>query len=344
MNDPEVVEGGVGELRAAGALAEGPHAGRAGLEPLVDRDEAARVALDAGHVEADAVGVGRAPRRHQQLARFDRALAAARAHQGAQRAPPAVHPQQRGAQHDLGAFVEEQVQERVGDVRVLAAEELRPTLDDGDAAAEAPIGLRELQPDIPAAEDNQVLGHAIELQHLDVRDRRAGEAGKRRDERAGPQVEEDAVARQQAGTAIVETHLDRLGGDEAPFAQEQLDAGLAIALQVEGDLRLHHLALACEHVGHVHAGAGHVPVPTRGRLRQPARKARGGADHGREQVGERTVPSAPSLAATPATIRRDANPGRPGPRSYPRRRGNTGWRAPDAVAARGAGADAKEKR
>ena len=53
-NDAKVVFGDVRELRASGALADGPYIGRAGLQPLVDCDVAARVELDPGDVEPDA--------------------------------------------------------------------------------------------------------------------------------------------------------------------------------------------------------------------------------------------------------------------------------------------------
>ena len=74
-DDAKVVEGDVGELRAAGALADRPDIGRARLQPVVDRDVAPRVQLDAGHLQPDPGGVGRASRRDQDVAAVDGLLA-----------------------------------------------------------------------------------------------------------------------------------------------------------------------------------------------------------------------------------------------------------------------------
>ena len=47
------------------------------------------------------------------------------------------------------------------DVVVLARQQLRRALDHRDLRAEAPVHLRELQADVAAADDHQVLGHAV---------------------------------------------------------------------------------------------------------------------------------------------------------------------------------------
>ncbi len=44
-------------------------------------------------------------------------------------------------------------------------------LDNGDAAAEAAVGLGEFEADIAAAEDDQVRGQSVEFEQLDVRER-----------------------------------------------------------------------------------------------------------------------------------------------------------------------------
>src|SRR5262249_5214038 len=79
-DDAEVVRGDVGELRAAGTLADCPDAWRARLEPIVDADVAARLQLDAGQFEPDAVGVGSAPDRDQDIADSDGRLLTRRPH------------------------------------------------------------------------------------------------------------------------------------------------------------------------------------------------------------------------------------------------------------------------
>src|SRR5271170_8302966 len=74
-NDPKVVFGYVGELRAAGAFADGPDLGRTRLQPLVDANKAAAVELDAGVLEPDPGGVWNASHRDQDVAARDASLA-----------------------------------------------------------------------------------------------------------------------------------------------------------------------------------------------------------------------------------------------------------------------------
>ena len=74
-DDPKIIEGDVGELGAAGALADRPDIGRGGLQAVVDVDVAARVHLDAGHFQANPCRVGRAPRRDQEVAAVEDLLA-----------------------------------------------------------------------------------------------------------------------------------------------------------------------------------------------------------------------------------------------------------------------------
>src|SRR5208282_3795432 len=74
-------------------------------------------------------------------------------------------------------------------VRILAAEELRSVLDDGHAAPEAAVRLGEFEANIPAAEDDEVVGHPVEFEHLDVRERPGiRQAGDRWNLGVGPQV------------------------------------------------------------------------------------------------------------------------------------------------------------
>jgi len=61
-----------------------------------------------------------------------------------------LHTQDLGADQELNTFVAENVLQRLRDVWILAAYQLRPVLDHGHAAAEAPIGLGQLQPHVPA--------------------------------------------------------------------------------------------------------------------------------------------------------------------------------------------------
>ena len=65
--EPVIVPAGVCELRAAGDVADGVHARRAGPVFVVRHDEAFSVEADARLVAAEIVGVGVAADRDQQM-------------------------------------------------------------------------------------------------------------------------------------------------------------------------------------------------------------------------------------------------------------------------------------
>lgn len=76
-DDAKVVERDVGELRAAGALADGPRVGRGGLEPLIHANVAAVGQFDPVLFETDASRVRRAARRNQDVGTLEIFLRAA---------------------------------------------------------------------------------------------------------------------------------------------------------------------------------------------------------------------------------------------------------------------------
>jgi len=84
---------------------------------------------------------------------------------------PPLHPEYLGREKYLDPFVTENSPHCVRDVRILATEELRSVLDHRHAAPEATVSLGKFEADIPTAEDDQVLGHTIEIEHLDMRER-----------------------------------------------------------------------------------------------------------------------------------------------------------------------------
>jgi hypothetical protein len=143
-NDPKIVHGGVRELRAAGAFADRPDIWRTRFQALVDANVAAIVELDTGLLQADAVGVRNAARGNQNVAALDRPLGGARAHGHADLlSGAAAHAKDLGRQQKLNAFGAEDPLQFLGDVRILAAHDPRPGLDDRHAAAETAISLRQ---------------------------------------------------------------------------------------------------------------------------------------------------------------------------------------------------------
>ena len=165
-------------------------------------------------------------------------------------------------QQDLDAFVLHQFQERVGHVRVFPFEKLRAALNDRHAAAEAAHRLGELQADVAAAEDDEMIGQALEIQGFDMRHRPGGgEAGHVGNAGARADVQEDALAAQQARAAGVQRHLHRFRLREASFAHDQFRAaGLEVG-EVQLDQPVDHLPFATSDAGHVDAATDPVTTP-----------------------------------------------------------------------------------
>src|SRR5262245_50511934 len=194
-DDLVVVPRRVGEGALAVAVAERPDVRIAGAQRLVDLDVAALVERDAGGVEAEVVGVWDTSHREQHMRARDpgRAFGALQAHRDAVAALFWRHVL--GLRAHLDAFGLENLLHRLRHVLVLARDEPRGHLDHGDARAEAAEHLAELQPDVAAADDDEVLGHEI-----DVHDRLVGEVGNAFDalqlghERPAAYVEEDFLA------------------------------------------------------------------------------------------------------------------------------------------------------
>ena len=145
-------------------------------------------------------------------------------------------------------------------------------LDDRDAAAEAPHRLGEFQADVAAAEDDEVLGQALQVQGFDVRHRPGvGKPGHVGDAGAGADVDEDALAAQQPRAAGVQRHLHRFRFREPRFAHDQFRAaGLELA-----EMKLHqlvdHLPFAASDAGHVDAQRSGHDAQARGRDGQAKR-------------------------------------------------------------------------
>ena len=206
-DDAKIIDRDMGELRAASTIANGPDIGRGRLQTVVDAYIAARIQCDARRVEADAGGVRNAPDRDQDVACLDRLRAGGRPRNEADAfAGSALYRNELGRQHEPDAFLTQNAVHRLGDVRVLPADDLRRRLDHRHLAAEAAVGLRQFQSDIAGAEHDQVRGCIVQVQCLDMRERpRFGEAGNARYRRMRTDIDEDLVAGQPPRAAVVET-------------------------------------------------------------------------------------------------------------------------------------------
>jgi hypothetical protein len=98
-------------------------------------------------------------------------------------------------------------------------------------------------------------GQIIELERLDMCERPGCfEAGNIGDRRARPDIDEDLVADEHAGAAVVQAHFDGLRRHETPGAHDQFRAARLVVLYVLGNLGFNHVALALANHRHVDRG------------------------------------------------------------------------------------------
>ena len=171
-DDLVVVVGRVREGAAAVDVAQRPDARRAGAQLVVDVDVAAGIGRDPGAVEPQVVRVGLPSHGQQHVRAVDFARLFLAAHMDADAAVALVQRRHCGVQPEGDAFAFEHRLDRGRDFLVLARDDARRHLDDRDAAAEAPVHLRELEADVAAADDDQVLGQEIDVHHAGAREER----------------------------------------------------------------------------------------------------------------------------------------------------------------------------
>ena len=108
-----------------------------------------------------------------------------------------------------------------GDIFVLAGNQARCPFDHGDAGAEPPVHLRELEADVAAADDHEMPWDAVERQDCRVRqDRDVADAWHVGDQRAAADVDEDARGRQLLLLDADDGLAPRIGRDrERPYSR-----------------------------------------------------------------------------------------------------------------------------
>ena len=197
----------MGERPLAVTVAHGPDVVDSGPQLIVDGDVSPGVRCHAGLFETKVVGVGHAPDRDQQVrARYNGTA-------GADRHPVAVfrYPNIAGTQVDCDALTFENVLDGGADVVVFARGKSRPAFDDRDLGAEPAEHLRELETDVAAADDHQMLWHRVEVEDADVREViDVGQTGDIRGRRTAAGVEENLLT----GDLLV-TDLQRVWVEEA---------------------------------------------------------------------------------------------------------------------------------
>ena len=114
---------------------------------------------------------------------------------------------------------------RLRDIGILPAHELRAGLDHRHAAAESAVGLGHFEADIAAAEHDQMRGHVVEFEHLDVRERPGvRQAGMFGIVACVPTLRKTRSPDSTRVPPSFEAHLQRFRRDEPPAPHDQLGA------------------------------------------------------------------------------------------------------------------------
>ena len=79
---------------------------------------------------------------------------------------------------DVDAVLFENVAESLSDVVVFAEQRPIGALDDRHSASEPPHGLRQLRANVTGAENDKVLGHSVEFERFDMRERLGFQRGR----------------------------------------------------------------------------------------------------------------------------------------------------------------------
>ncbi len=181
--------GHIDELRLIGAVARGVNVRHIGAQMVIDHDGAVRIAMHACSVQIERRGVGRAARGHQQALGADFALV-----RGQREAAVGVgHRTDLGVSQHGEALFAQCGGQRLADGRIVARQQ-GVARDQGDLAAQAGVGLGQLQRDDRRADDRQARRNGIGLQRLGRRPvRRALQSRNRRNGRTGAGGDKAAI-------------------------------------------------------------------------------------------------------------------------------------------------------
>ena len=205
-------------------VAQRPDALGAGTALVVHRDVATRVGGDAGLLQTQVIGVRLPADCEQKMAALGDGLAvfAFEADDDAIALPSQRHALGAGANGD--AFALEDGADFRGDVLVLTRQQLVEFLDHRHLRTEAPVHLRELQADVAAADDHQVLGHPVNIHHGGIGEvRNVLHAGNIGHHRPAADVDEDFVSLQGALARIASDYIDGARPGETRLAPQQRD-------------------------------------------------------------------------------------------------------------------------
>ena len=228
----------------------------------------------------------------QQLRALDPPLAVRGADGERQAAVGPLHPERRGRGQHRDPVIAQDRGDLVGDVLVFHHHQPGGAFDDRDLAAEPAEHLAELQPDVAAAKDDQVLGDLVELHDRGrVEHRDVARAVDRQRPGPGARVDDDHRRADRPGAAVGEGDLERLRPGEVGLALDQVKPLLRETAGVVLPRAADHRPLALAHRRQVDRDrAG--PHPVLGAAARQVGEARAG-DHG---LGR----GAPGVDADPA--------------------------------------------
>src|SRR5205807_4954399 len=182
---------------------------------------------DAGLIQVQPVGVGNPTCRDEEVRSREDARRTLGGMEGqfdpAAGAPPDALDL--GFHEHFHPILAQDLRHFLGDIGILAGQQLLPPLHDRHPAAEPAEHLPELEPDVAAAHDQEVLGNLAQIHdRRRVQGGNAVEAGHRGLGRPGPRVNEDEVGGESPDAAVVQPDLQRLGPAEDRLPHDQVDA------------------------------------------------------------------------------------------------------------------------
>src|SRR5882672_6209458 len=170
MDDAEIVDADVRELRATGDLADRPDAGRGGLKPLIDLDVSPVGEIHAGQFQAKSFRVRIAACGDQYMTTLQDflnsillAILVATLHDDDTHrvARLARHLADSCIQENVDAFIREQAAKSVAYVRVFFGHQSSVAIDHRHLAAEAAHGLGKLYSYVATANHEQMFGDLV---------------------------------------------------------------------------------------------------------------------------------------------------------------------------------------
>jgi hypothetical protein len=206
-------------------VADGPDTGGRSPQLFVHLDVTGGIRTYAGGVETKRLRVRRAAGRNQQVRAFDDAgaLGGLNPHRelpagdGIDAGNPRAHPH-------VDAVVPQDAQDGFGDIRIFPGQDARAPLQHRYARAEPAKRLSEFDRDHAAAEDDEVLGHFVEVEDRRGIQRAYGVQpgnGGSRGTAAG--VDDEPIGLQAARWLAVSRHRDLVRGEELRFASHDLE-------------------------------------------------------------------------------------------------------------------------